>query len=98
MTAKQSIIDESHAFWDGVVHPFLAARFPQETAQMAAGVFGYGSEVLGLDDEYSTDHHFGLRVNVLLPGAVMSARGAEIEDALAEGLPSAWRGRELREG
>jgi hypothetical protein len=95
---KHSIIDESHAFWDEVVHPFLAERFPEETAQMAAGVFGYGSEVLRLDDEYSTDHHFGLRVNVLLPEGVMAARGAAIEDALAEGLPSSWRGRELREG
>lgn len=30
---KHSIIDESHAFWDEVVLPFLAARFPAETAQ-----------------------------------------------------------------
>ena len=95
---SHSIIAESRAFWEQVAHPFLAARFPEETAQMAAGVFGYGSEVLGLDDEYSTDHHFGLRVNVLLPGAVMAARGVEIEDALAEGLSAMWRGRELREG
>ncbi len=98
MTKDHSIIDESHAFWDEVVLPLLAARFPEETEQMAAGVFGYGSEVLRLDDEYSTDHHFGLRVNVLLPEGVMAARGAVIEDALAEGLPASWRGRELREG
>ena len=65
------------------MHPFLAARFPVETAAMAAGVFGYGSEVLRLDDEYSTDHHFGLRVNVMLPEGVVQARGAVIEDALA---------------
>ena len=48
---QHSIIDESHAFWEEVVHPFLAARFPVETAAMAAGDFGYGSEVLRLDDE-----------------------------------------------
>lgn len=96
--SRHSIIDESHAFWDEVVHPFLSTRFPSETAQMAAGVFGYGSEVLRLDDEYSTDHHFGLRVNVLLPQAVMAAKGSAIEDALADGLPQHWRGRELREG
>ena len=97
---KHSIIDESHAFWDEVVLPLLAAHFPVETAQMAAGVFGYGSEVLRLDDEYSTDHHFGLRVNVLLPEGVDGlARGAAIEDALADGIAvGPWRGRELREG
>ncbi len=93
-----SIIDESHGFWDEVVHPFLAAHFPAQTARMAAGVFGYGSEVLRLDDEYSTDHHFGLRVNVLLPEGVMASCGGQIEDALADGLPATWRGRELREG
>ncbi|MES2539339.1 MAG: DUF4037 domain-containing protein, partial [Pseudomonadota bacterium] len=27
-----------------------------------------------------------------------AARGVDIEDALAEGLPTSWRGRELREG
>lgn len=95
---QHSIIDESHAFWDEVVHPFLADRFPAETSQMAAGFFGYGSEVLRLDDEYSTDHHFGLRVNILLPEALMQSRGAAIEDGLAASLPPEWRGRELREG
>ncbi len=94
----QGIIEESHDFWDEVVLPLLRATHPQETAVMAAGFFGYGSEVLRLDDQYSTDHHFGLRVNVLLPQAVMQARGAAIEDTLAARLPQAWRGRELREG
>lgn len=92
------IIEESHAFWDDIVLPLLQATHPAETAQMAAGFFGYGSEVLRLDDQYSTDHHFGLRVNVLLPRSVMDAKGKEIEDTLAARLPSNWRGRELREG
>ena len=67
MAAKASIISESHGFFDEVVLPLLKQHFPAETAVLAAGFFGYGSEVLGLDDEYSTDHHFGLRVNALLP-------------------------------
>ena len=98
MAGTRSIIDESHDFWDEVVLPLLQTRFPAETAQMAAGFYGYGSEVLRLDDQYSTDHHFGLRVNVLLPQAVVDARGAVLEDLLAAELPSVWRGRELREG
>lgn len=98
MAGTRSIIDESHDFWDEVVLPLLQTRFPAETAQMAAGFYGYGSEVLRLDDQYSTDHHFGLRVNVLLPQAVVDARGQAIEDMLATELPQVWRGRELREG
>ena len=98
MTDKRSIIDESHDFWSEIVLPLLQTHFPTETAQMAAGFFGYGSEVLRLDDEYSTDHHFGLRVNILLPQSLMLAKGTAIEDTLAVHLPHLWRGRELREG
>ena len=98
MLEKRSIIDESRDFWEEIVSPLLQARFPAETAQMAAGFFGYGSEVLRLDDEYSTDHHFGLRVNALLPADVLNSKGGAIEDMLAAELPQHWRGRELREG
>lgn len=98
MAEKGSIIGESRAFFEEIVRPLLAKRFPAETAMMAAGFFGYGSEVLGLDDGFSTDHHFGLRVNALLPQAVIDARGAVIEDTLAAELPQTWRGRSLREG
>jgi len=85
-----SIITESRAFWEEVVRRSLEG-FPLD--QMAVGFFGYGSDVLGLDDHYSTDHHFGLRVNVLLPEALMGQVPA-IEAALAA-LPTVWRGREL---
>lgn len=98
MAEKRSIIDESRDFWREIVAPLLLARFPDEMKQMAAGFFGYGSEVLRLDDEYSTDHHFGLRVNALLPAAVLQAKGKAIEDMLATDLPQDWRGRPLREG
>lgn len=98
MADKRSIIDESHAFWTDVVQPLLQTHHPDETAQMAAGFYGYGSEVLRLDDEYSTDHHFGLRVNILLPQALMDTNGKAIEASLATHLPHQWRDRQLREG
>lgn len=95
---KRSIIDDSRDFWAEIVRPLLHSHFPDETQHMAAGFFGYGSEVLRLDDQYSTDHHFGLRVNILLPEALKASKGQAIEDGLAAHLPHAWRGRELREG
>lgn len=98
MTAKPSIVAESRAFFDEVVRPVLASRFPDELRHMAVGFFGYGSEVLALDDEYSTDHHFGLRINALLPQALFDAKGRAIEDVLAAELPQVWRHRSLREG
>jgi hypothetical protein len=95
---KRSIIDDSRDFWAEIVLPLLHSHFPDETRHIAAGFFGYGSEVLRLDDQYSTDHHFGLRVNILLPEALKASKGQAIEDGLAAHLPHTWRGRELREG
>ncbi|MBM3636363.1 MAG: DUF4037 domain-containing protein [Alphaproteobacteria bacterium] len=94
---RRSIIDDSRAFWAEVVRPLLQSHFPEDMQQMAVGFFGYGSEVLRLDDKYSTDHHFGLRVNILLPEALKNARGPAIEEGLKVYLPQQWRGRELRE-
>ena len=98
MAETRSIIDESHDFWNEVVGPLLHRHFPDDLARMAAGFYGYGSEVLRLDDAFSTDHHFGLRVNILLPQALMDTKGAVIEDFLAAELPQTWKGRNLREG
>lgn len=93
-----SIIDLSHAFFDEVLHPILAREFPAETAQMACGVFGYGSDVLRLDDGYSRDHHWGLRINALLPEALYQARGEALQRTLSAHLPAEYRGHSLREG
>ena len=90
-----SIIDVSRAFFGEVVLPIFREEFDDVANQMAAGVFGYGSEVLRLDDEYSQDHHWGLRVNVLLPRELLATRGSEIEDRLAARLPAQWRGHDL---
>jgi hypothetical protein len=97
MARPVSIIAESRAFFDEIVRPLLERQFPHEFEHMAVGFFGYGSDVLGLDDEYSTDHHFGVRVNALLPQPLFETKGKAIEDVLAAELPQIWRGRELRE-
>lgn len=98
MNTGTPIIAESRDFFTEVVEPLLSRAFQSESREMAAGFFGYGSEVLGLDDEFSTDHHFGLRVNVLVPESIYKTMGRAIEDRLASDLPQSWRGRELREG
>ena len=65
-----SIIDISHDFFDEVVKPILQTHFPDELAQAAIGIFGYGSEALRLDDALSSDHHWGLRIDALFPDAI----------------------------
>lgn len=94
----QSIIDISHQFFDEIVKPILLEHFPDETAQTAFGVFGYGSEVLGLDDEYSSDHHWGLRINALIPDYLVSIRKERMLQTVADNLPPTYHGHSLREG
>jgi hypothetical protein len=94
----ESIIDISHGFFEDVVRPILQRHFPQETAQTAFGVFGHGSEALGLDDEYSRDHHWGLRIDALMPEEVFEARRQTIIEVLSANLPESYHGYSLREG
>lgn len=93
-----AIIDLSREFFFEALAPILERHFPAETGRAAFGVFGYGSEVLRLDDEYSADHHWGIRINALLPDEIYQPRGAEILRLVEREMPAAFRGHNLREG
>jgi hypothetical protein len=69
------------------VRPILARRFPQ--LEHAAALLGSGSEVLGFDDETSTDHHWGPRVQLFLRD-LQPAK--QIHEALADELPVEFGG------
>lgn len=93
-----SIIDISREFFEQVVKPILEANFPEETAQTAFGVFGYGSEALRLDDDYSRDHHWGLRIDALMPDELFQSRHEEMMQVVRANLPPTFQGHSLREG
>ena len=95
---SESIIEISRAFFEEIVKPILEEHFPAETRQTAFGVFGYGSEALRLDDEYSRDHHWGLRIDALMPPAVFEQKRHAIMATLQANLPDSYRGHSLREG
>lgn len=95
---SDSIIDISRNFFEQVVKPILQEHFPTETARTAFGVFGYGSEALRLDDEYSRDHHWGLRIDALMPDDVFTSKRHEIMATLNAQLPESFQGHSLREG
>ncbi len=95
---SESIVDISRNFFNEVVKPILEREFPAETAQTAFGVFGYGSEALRLDDEYSRDHHWGIRIDALMPQEVFDRKREEILAVLGQNMPKTFRGHELGEG
>ncbi len=74
----------SRRLWAEAVAPILRRRFPELDA--AAALIGYGSEVLGLDDETSQDHHWGARLRLFVRAAD-AGRAADVVAALANELP-----------
>ncbi|MBE81590.1 MAG: hypothetical protein CME21_03415 [Gemmatimonadetes bacterium] len=92
------IVDTSRAFFEEVVQPILERDIPDIAGQAACGMFGYGSECYGMDDQVSRDHHFGLRVDMLLPDELHQSRAKEITETVSKQLPQSFRGFDLREG
>lgn len=79
----------SRAYYEQVVRPLLARRRPE--LRHAAGRLGEGSEVLGLDDDVSRDHDWGLRLTLLVDAEdvaqVDGLLAAELSDSFL-GLPT----------
>jgi hypothetical protein len=80
-------LELSRRFFFEAVQPIVERRFPEVLC--AAALIGYGSEVLGFDDEMSRDHEWGPRVQLFTD---QLDRGPEIERALTDELPRSFAG------
>ena len=76
-------------YWDAV-RPILDHSWPD--LRHSAALIGSGSEVLGFDDELSTDHHWGPRVMLFLTPADDADLREEIHNRLAAALPYEFMG------
>jgi hypothetical protein len=83
-------LELARGFYDEAVAPILAAEFA--ALAHSAGLIGTGSEVLGFDDETSTDHHWGPRLLIFLRAADRERVGRELRERLRECLPVSFRG------
>jgi hypothetical protein len=95
---SESITDVSCQFFREVVLPILEREFPEVVAETAFGLFGYGSEAYGKDDTYSRDHHWGLRIDALMPEEIFRTKRDTLLDTVRARLPSTFRGVSLRAG
>jgi len=77
-------------YYQDVVAPLLRARWPR--LPHAAARLGSGSDVVGLDDETSRDHDWGLRLTLL----VESNQVDEVSSYLEKALPDAYAGLPTR--
>lgn len=76
-------------FYTEAVRPILNRAFPR--VKHAAALIGSGSEVLGFDDEVSTDHHWGPRVMLFVEEESQPV-AEQITQALAQSLPYEFHG------
>lgn len=91
-------IDLSRRFYADIVAPWLARVAPD--LSHSAALIGYGSELLGFDDETSRDHNWGPRVHIYLRQSDFAAHASRLlADFIAVvpdtflGEPAGWRSR-----
>jgi len=58
---------KSKKYFEVVLYPALAKKFPDLINNLAFGLIGEGSECFGFDDNYSEDHDFGSLCCIWLP-------------------------------
>ncbi|HEX6384325.1 MAG TPA: DUF4037 domain-containing protein [Anaerolineae bacterium] len=83
-------LDLNERFYREVVRPILRQNFPG--LAYSAARLGSGSDVLGYDDEMSTDHDWGIRQQIFLPPADHTQYAAAVLEALSHQLPYRYHG------
>ena len=81
-------IELNRDFYETVVGPILDGH------AHAAGLLGWGSDVLGLDDERSTDHGWGLRLDIF----VAANDVVRVREVIDRSLPEMFRDWPIRYG
>lgn len=89
-------LDLSEGFYWEIVRPLIARRFPQLLEKHAAGLIGYGSDVLGYDDDLSRDHEWGARCYIWLLDSDYDEYAASLDQAFDEEIPILFQGYPAR--
>ena len=88
-------VDVSRGFVGEVLVPAVERKFPELTRRMACGMLGTGSDTVGLDDEFSQDHHWGVRANIVLSDEDHRAHGRKLLNYLKKEMPPQHQGLQI---
>jgi hypothetical protein len=87
-------LEVSRRLYSEIVQPVLSAGFPD--LPHSAALLGRGSEVLGFDDQMSTDHDWTARALVFLAEEDEASHGDAVREALQRSLPATFTGHPVR--
>src|SRR5262245_54551925 len=82
----------SRRFYHEAIRPILDATVPG--LPHSAALLGRGSEVLGFDDEMSSDHNWEPRALLFLTDEDHARNHEALEAALRQGLPNTFEGQQ----
>jgi hypothetical protein len=85
-------LELSRKFYFECVKPIIEKNLPAICGKYAAALVGYGSDVIGNDDELSRDHEWGPRCHLFLDEAVYSAYSSSLDKILGDNLPVEFSG------
>ena len=86
-------LELARAYYEEYGRPMLEGQFPELLPQLAAGLFGSGSECFGYDDAVSQDHDFAPDFCIFLPGEdVIDRRSAFLLERAYARLPKEFDG------
>lgn len=86
-------IELSRRFYLEVVRPWLSQVAPG--LQHAAALAGYGSELLGFDDETSKDHNWGPRLHLVVSRTDFHAHAHRLVQAFSTAAPAHFAGEPI---
>jgi hypothetical protein len=89
-------LDLNRRYYHECVAPILTAHCPEVAERHAAALLGWGSEVLGNDDQYSRAYGWGPRVILFLTEEDHHARHDRVAETLQEYVPPTFLGHPTR--
>lgn len=89
-------LELSQLFYFKIVKKLINEHFPVLINKYSAGLIGYGSDVLGNDDDMSKDHEWGPRCHIWLEDEDYAMYAAAMDKMLQENLPLEYLGYKTR--